>query len=105
MKSRIQTKLKSNQSIHWTHQYAIKDRVRCDPTLADRTPQLTLNDLPLCNLLPGKTIQNTFKRDSTVLVSRIVAKYLAPFNQFKDIIINHIPHMFSEEMAKKSERV
>lgn len=36
-----------------------------------------------------------------VLVSRIVAKYLAPFNQFKDIIINDIPHMFSEEMAKK----
>ena len=40
-----------------------------------------------------------------VLVSRIVAKYLAPFNQFEDIIINHIPHMFSEKMAKKSERV
>ena len=79
--------------------------VRCDPTLDNRTPQLTLNDLPLCNLLPGKIIQTTFKRDSMVLVSRIVAKYLAPFNQFKDIIINHIPHMFSEEMAKKSERV
>lgn len=79
--------------------------MRCDPTLDDKTPQLTLNDLPLCKLLPGKTIENTFKRDSTVLVSRIVAKYLAPFNQFKDIIINHIPHMFSEEMVKKSERV
>lgn len=105
MKSRIQTKLKSNQSIHWTHQYVIKDGVRCDPTLDNRTPQVTLNDLPFCNLLPGKTIQNTFKRDSTVLVSRIVAKYLAPFDQFKDIIINHILHMFFEDMAKKSERV
>jgi len=105
IKSRIQTKTSSNQSVHWTHQYAIKDRVTCDPLLDDDSPQACISDLPIHQLLPAKAVQTSFKADCSVLVSRIVSSYLHPFKQFKGVVINHIPHMFSKEMEKKSERV
>ena len=105
IKSRIQTKTSSNQSVHWTHQYAIKDRVTCDPLLDDHSPQACLSDLPIHQLLPARAVQNSFQADCSVLVSRIVSKYLHPFMQFKAVVINHIPHMFSKEMENKSERV
>ena len=104
IKSRIQTKTKTNQSVHWTHQYAIKDRVTCGPSLND-CPQIPPNELPIQLLLPGKTTYNSFKRDCIALVSRIVTTYLSPFKQFEDMVVNHIPHMFTKEMKEQSERV
>lgn len=105
IKSRIQTKTNTNQSVHWTHQYAIKDRVCCDPLINDEGPQMPIDDLRTHQLLPTKAVQDLFKSDSIVLVSRIITRFLAPFSQFKGVVVKHIPHIFSEEMAKKSERV
>lgn len=106
IKSRIQTKTSSNQSVHWTHQYATKGRVTGDPLLNDHSPQAYLTDLPIPLLLPAKAVQ-TFKVDCSMLVSRIVSKNLQPFREFKDGFINHVPHMFSKEMGKiwKSKRI
>ena len=68
IKSRIQKKQHSNQSIHWTNQYAIKDRVVCDSRLAGRRPQCTLDNVSLQNLLPTPSVQKDFKSDHSVLV-------------------------------------
>ena len=77
----------------------------CVPLVDDCRPQMPLNELPIPQLLPGNVVQNSFKADCTVLVSRIVSQYLPAFSPFKDTVVKHIPHMFSKEMENKSERV
>ena len=49
--ARIQSKEHGNQSIHWTHQYAIKDRV-IDRMLESRQRQKAVCDIQLAELLP-----------------------------------------------------
>ena len=105
IKSRIQTKQHSNQSIHWTNQYAIKDRVVCDSSLAGKGPKCSLDNLPLQNLLPTASVQKDFKSDCSVLVGRVVTKYLPAFQHLKDVVPRHIPHPHLAEMSKKSEYV
>ena len=105
IKSRIQTKQHNNQSIHWTNQYAIKDRVVCDSSLAGKGPKCSLDDLPLQNLLPTASVQKDFKSDCLVLVGRVVTKYLPAFQHLKDVVPHHIPHPYLAEMSRKSEYV
>ena len=101
---RYQTLDKTNQSIHWTQQYAILDRVN-DPSLDNTKSQKPVESLQLVDLLPDKDVQSMFKRDCAVLVSRVVCKYLSAFKHMKDVVTFHIGHIYSEEMAKKSETV
>lgn len=105
VKARIQTKQHSNQSIHWTNQYAVRDRVATNANLEEKTPQCQLEDLELKKLLPTADVQNAFKDDCTVLVSRVVTRFLPEFNYLKDTIIHHIPHPFCQEQGEKSEVV
>lgn len=102
VKARIQTKHHSNQSIHWSHQYAIQDRIPTSVTLNEAEPQCRLADLELNKLLPSPEIQAAFRRDCVVLASHIITKYLPAFNFLKDTVIHHIPHPFSSEMSQKS---
>ena len=103
IKSRIQTKESSNQSIHWTKQYAIKDCGACDPTLAEKGAQFNLDDLPLQNLLPTASMQKDFKSDCDVLVGSVIKRYLPGFQPLKDVVVPHIPHPHTAEMSQKSE--
>ena len=105
VKARIQTKKHSNQSIHWTHQYAVRDRVATNANLDEKTPQCQLKDLELKNILPTADVQDAFKSDCTVLVSRVVTRFLPEFKYLKDTNIHHIPHPFSQEQKEKSEVV
>ena len=105
VKARIQTKQHSNQSIHWTHQYAVRDRVPTNGNLEEHKPQCPLEDLELKKLLPTADVQNAFKDDCTVLVSRVITRFLSEFHYLKDTTIHHIPHAFSQEQREKSEVV
>ena len=40
-----------------------------------------------------------------VIVSRVVTKYLPPFQSFRDVVVRHIPHEYSKEMSQKSNSV
>lgn len=99
-----QTKEHSNQSIHWTHQYAIRDSV-FNPLLNTTKPQKSLDDLQLVELLPTPDVQARLKRSWAILVSRVVTKHLKEFQFLKGVVIKHIPHPFSSEASKKSETV
>lgn len=105
VKDRIQTKEHSNQSIHWTQQYAIKDRVVREPSADDDQPQCKLADLDLQKLLPDSDVQVNFRRDCVIPVSRILTSYMPAFAFLKDTVIKHIPHPYSEEQSQKSETV
>lgn len=54
-------------------------------------------------LLPSKEVQSKFKKTWAVLISRVICKYLSSFKQYRSLVIHHIPHQFSKEMAQKSK--
>ena len=102
--ARIQSKEHGNQSIHWTHQYAIKDRV-IDRMLESRQRQKPVCDIQLAELLPdAKTCVRLQKRWS-VLVSRVVTSYLKEFKFLQRRVVRHIPHQYSQQMSQKSDIV
>lgn len=98
---RVQTKAHTNRSIHWTHQFAVLDRVQ-EPGLEDTKSQKTVKDLQFGELLPDSIVQRNLMSRWAVLVSRIVTKYLKPFNFLRKRVVWHIPHPYSKEMAQRS---
>lgn len=106
LSARIQTSKLRNQSIHWTHHLAIRDRVitPCRDH-AEATGQRKLMDLELSELLPSDDSNFAVESDFITLVSRILVKYLPAFSFLKDVVVHHIPHQYSKEMAQKSEVV
>ena len=101
----MQTKGHSNQSLHWTHQFAVEDRVKTPYFLDESQPQCNPKDLSLSMLLPDKNIQASFNQECSILISRVLVTYYKPFKIFRDVVINHIPHPYMEESAKKSNIV
>ena len=104
IQARVQTKDCSNQSIHWTHQYAIKDSV-VNPLLDNSKAHKSLDQLQLMDLLPTPEVQARLKKTSAIIVSRVVTTHLHEFQSLRSIVIKHIPHLFSAEASKKSEMV
>lgn len=104
LNARYQSHERKNKSIHWTQQYAVRDRVS-EPHLDNSKPKKPLNEIQLSDLLPVKDVQDTFKRNCAVLVSRVVSKHLKPFQHFQDVVERHIPHQYSKEMNEKSDIV
>ena len=106
MHARVQSQQHKNRSIHWTHQFAVLDRVQ-DPSLesSQKSSQKAVGEIQLADLLPDKNVQANLVRNWTVLVSRAITKYLPPFQSFQDVVVRHIPHAYSVEMSEKSESV
>ena len=104
VQARYQSTKRTNQSIHWTQQYAVLDRI--DVSLLDNSkPQMKLKDLQLANVLPSHDVLNIFKRNCSILVSRVISKYIDSFKHVRDCVIRHIPHKNSKEMSQKSNIV
>lgn len=106
LSARIQTSKLRNQSIHWTHHLAILDRVI--PSYVDdhdRRGQKEIRNLELSELLPSIESNLAVEDDFVILVSRVIVKFLPAFSPFRDVIIHHIPHKYSQQMGKKSEVV
>lgn len=101
---RVQTKTHTNRSIHWTHQFAVLDRVQ-EPVLDDIKSQKSVKDLQFRELLPDCNVQKNLMARWAVIVSRIVTKYLKPSSFLKKRVVRHIPHPYSKEMAQRSTLV
>lgn len=109
LSARIQTSKFRNQSIHWTHHLAIRDRIIPDPSSGPSAfptkGQCKIADLELSELLPSVESNLAVESDFVVLVTRMVVKFLPAFTMFRDVVIHHIPHQYSNEMARKSDVV
>jgi len=101
---RVQTKSHTNRSIHWTHQYAILDRIQA-PGLENNQSQKPVKEIQFTELLPDQHVQAKLLHQWAILVSRIVTKYLKAFQPLQNKVVRHIPHHYSKEMATKSNLV
>lgn len=102
--ARIQSVTEHNRSIHWTQEYAIRDKV-LGAGLPTQSPQKPMADVQLTDLLPGLTVHENLTYRWAVLVSRVICKYLCKFQHLRNVVINHIEHPYSGEMATKSDTV
>ena len=102
--ARIQTKEHGNKSLHWTHQYTELARV-ITPMAETKLAQKPVKDVQLVELLPSVDDLQSLKRTWAILISRVLCKYIPTLREFKDVVIHHIPHEYSEEMAQKSHMV
>ncbi|CAB3998266.1 Hypothetical predicted protein [Paramuricea clavata] len=101
MYARIQSTMNENRSIHWTHQYAIRDSV-VDPCLDNSQPIMKANQIQLTELLPTPDVQARLKKTLKVIVSRIVTNYLPAFKSLQNVVVHHIPHRYTNEVSEKS---
>ena len=102
--ARIQSEHHENRSIHWTQQYSVLNRVQ-DSSLGLNRPRKPLQEVQFIDLLPNQSVQQQLKERWAVLVARTVCRYLTKFQSQRDVVIWHIPHTYSKEMASKSQTV
>ena len=98
------TSSNQNKDQHWCNHNAYLDRVY--PThLLYNGPVANSHDVPNSTFLPSLTDQNSLLSDFTVLIGRVLVENLLAFEIFKDVVLLHIRHKFSDELQKKTETV
>ncbi len=104
--ARVQDKEHGNSSVHWTHQFAVKDKVIDKKQLgASDTSIISAKQLQLADLLPTLAVMERLKSRWAILVSRVLVKYVEKLKGMKSFTLKHIRHIYSAEMKEKSEVV
>ena len=95
---------KSNQSLHWIHHMAVRDRIPIFQ-LSNKKPIQDLLNYNVGNSLPSAETQEQMRKEFIVLGSRILTSHLEAFKPFESLVVHHIPHKYSDEMAQRSTDV
>ena len=100
--------IRSDHRQELKHMYSlliVKGRVK--PPLSACTPFLSpsLKSTPITTFLPSLEDIAALKSNMVVLVSRIISKYIKGLSHLSKYTTQHITHVYSQEMATKSEVV
>ena len=91
-------------SLHYFHCFAVRDRINLS-NFSDIPPvisSLSIDDT-LSKLIPTNDDQRALQHNFKVIMSQILVEEIPFFKTtFNDVIIHHIDHKYSGEMAKKS---
>jgi len=104
IKVRHQASDKPNKSIHWFHLNAVKDRVK-GAGLSDDGPIRLVNDVEHWEILPSSKDNQDLLHDFIPLFARVISDRIPAFKLFKDVVVRHIPHKYSDVMMQKSDQV
>ena len=104
VRPRHETLKHHNQSLHYFQSYAVRDRVDLG-LFSDELPQADPSTFSPELLLPSQEDLDCMLKNFTILVTRVLVKYMPCFQKFTAKIVQHIPHKFSAEMTKKSQVV
>ena len=88
--ARVQSQQHRNRFIHWTHQFVVLDRVQ-EPQLDRFSSQKPVNEILFAEFLADNDVTSNLFRNWSVIVSRMITKYLQPFRQLRDVVVRHIP--------------
>ena len=92
------------RSLHYFHLYAVRDRI--DASHLSEEPRLVEPDAPVEELLPTVEDEHMMLANFEVLIGRTLVQHMPFFYRgFSDVVVQHIPHRFSEEMSQKSDVV
>lgn len=68
-----ETTASRSKSLHWTHAFAVKNRVNPDSMLNYDKPRMQVTDLEMCNILPSELIR---KRSAVIWSHLFTGKLL-----------------------------
>ena len=88
---------------HMYSMIAVRSRVTSD--MCESTARYNLASLRSTMFLPTAGDVHAIKNTLVVLVSRILCHYIKCLTPFSTSVPTHIPHVHSEQMAKRSETV
>ena len=98
----------SNQSLHYFHCLAVKDRISEFSQLPISPYHTCLNNIEVLalNLLPTTDSDDKLMDIIEMIISRVLTTHI-PFFQFccSDIVDRHLEHKYYKEMSAKSEVV
>lgn len=104
IKVRHQASDKPNKSIHWFHLNAVKDRVNGNEC-SDNEPLRKVQEVEQWEVLPSSKENQDLLHDFIPLVARVIVDRIPAFKHFKDVVVRHLPHQYSDVMKEKSEQV
>ena len=88
------------RSIHWVNAMAVKHRILGNH-LSDTGHQRSIDELEPCHILPTPEDHRCLRQNFITFVERVLTVRLKAFAPLKKIVIQHIPHQYSE-LAKTS---
>lgn len=100
----IYSKDRDTESIHWFNLLAYDNRV-VNWELCDEDPIGDVKDLENSTFLPTVDDHAKLKDEFVILVLRVLVKNCKYFQQFSQLVPNHIPHPYSKEMSHQSQVV
>ena len=104
VRPRRQTVQAQTVSMHWSNAIAVKDR--CDfSDLADEMPTPNLNSCDVTLLLPTEDDCQKLIENISVIVGRLLVKFVPGFSKFSALTQPHIYHRHSSEMSAQSHVV
>ena len=93
-----------NNSIHWFNLNAVKNRVLANH-LSNDYPIKSVLELENVEFLPSPEDNEAYLHNITALETRVLVRNIPAFSQFKDIVVKHILHEYSDVMKEKSDQV
>ena len=95
---------RQSKILNYFQLYAVKDRIDIS-ALSEEQPLIN-PDPPLQELLPNDDDDSIMISHFTILVSRVLVEHIPFFSKhFSDVVVEHIPHIYSSEMSAKSKVV
>lgn len=93
-----------NNSIHWFNLNGVLNRIQ-GTHLSDKVPIKSILDVENSDFLPSYQDNLDFLCDMIPLVTRVAVTKIPALQEFRNIVVWHIPHQYSKEMSMKSQQV
>jgi hypothetical protein len=103
VRARHQTSEHGDKFLIWANAFAVLNRIAVD--MAVQGPLRTAKEIPLTDILPSPQDFKELHSRLVVMVTRILVECVPYFNDSRDQVVDHIGHMYSDEMGSTSKVV
>ena len=91
--------------LHYFHSYAVRGRINSDMDDSEDIDPPSAASIELKAILPSAADKVAVLYNFSILIARILKKYMPFFQEIGDGLERHIQHEYSHEMSLKSEIV
>jgi hypothetical protein len=103
---------RETQKLVFAHFNNLKQNFRWRPQFIDQRQQIShlfprklIDQLQMEEFMPTAKVQEDIIADLAHIVPRVVVHHMKPYKEFKNAVVYHIPHEYTNEMSKNSEIV
>lgn len=93
-----------NSDFHWVNHKMVENRVSGNH-LDSTKPAADIMNVENMKYLPSMADNERQRMDYIILTSRILTEYFDVLKPLKEVCVMHIPHKYSKQLSKKTEKV